>query len=89
MHLPYATTALIATALAMSGCASSTPNYDERFGDAVRQSRQSMTINPTPATQPAAMDGKAAKEAIVRYQDSFKAPPPAMNVINLNSGGTN
>jgi hypothetical protein len=29
------------------------------------------------------MDGKAAKEAINLYQGSFKAPPPAVNVINI------
>ncbi len=84
---------LILPALAaalLAGCASSTPEYDARFGDAVRQSRQAMTLNPAPAPQASAMDGKAAKEAVGRYQDSFKAPPPAMNVINLSgSGGSN
>ncbi len=89
MQLRYIATSLVAAATAIAGCASSTPNYDQRFGDAVRQSRQSMAINPTPAPQPAAMDGKAAKEAIGRYQDSFKTPPPAINVINLSGSGTN
>ena len=29
------------------------------------------------------MDGKAARETMMRYQDSFKEPPPAVNVINI------
>ncbi len=71
----------------LGGCANSpTPNYDARFGDAVRQSRQMMIINPTAGSNPdpiAGMDGKAAIEAAVRYHDSFKAPPPVTNVINI------
>ena len=71
----------------LGGCAiSPTPNYDARFGDAVRQSRQQMTLNPdagATAAPVAGMDGKAAHEAMGRYQDSFKAPPPVVNVINI------
>ena len=76
----------VAVALALlSGCANSpTPNYDARFGDAVRQARQMMTLNPNASTDPmVGMDGKAAREVSVRYQDSFKAPPPVVNVINI------
>ena len=29
------------------------------------------------------MDGRAAREAVGRYQDSFKSPPPVVNVINI------
>jgi hypothetical protein len=70
----------------LAGCATSaTPNYDTKFGDAVRQARQAMTLNPTaPSTASiAGMDGKAAAEAVGRYQDAFKAPPPVVNVINI------
>lgn len=70
----------------LGGCASSpTPNYDARFGDAVRQSRERMTLNPTArSTDPVTgMDGKAAQEAVGRYHDAFKAPPPVVNVINI------
>ena len=76
----------------LGGCAASpTPNYDLRFGDAVRQARQQMTLNPNPSSDPVAgMDGKAANEAVGRYQDSFKSPPPVVNVINIggSAGGT-
>lgn len=75
--------ALVAAVLA--GC-STTPNYDAKFGDAVREARLKMTINPEAGLKEdpvAGMDGKSAKEAVTRYQNSFKAPPPVTNVINI------
>jgi hypothetical protein len=80
------TLALLLLAL-LGGCAvSTTPNYDLHFGEAVRLARQQMTIHPNAGTQPddlTGMDGRASREAIVRYQDSFKTPPPVVNVINI------
>ena len=75
----------------LAGCAASpTPNYDARFGDAVREARQRMTLNPNAGSNPpvalTGMDGRASRESIVRYQDSFKAPPPVVNVINIGGG---
>lgn len=83
--------ALCAVLAALSGCAASTsatPNYDLRFGDAVREARQRMTLNPgAGVSNPVAgMDGRAAHEAHERYQESFKAPPPVVNVINIGGG---
>jgi hypothetical protein len=83
--------ALLVLAL-LGGCAASTtPNYDARFGDAVRQARQRMTLNPNAGANPdpmAGMDGRSAREAVVRYQDSFKAPPPVVNVINIGGSAS-
>lgn len=88
-------TTLLATA-AVAGCASSaTPNYDMRFGQAVQRARVAQTINPAAAsTDPASgLDGSAAREVAGRYQDSFRKPPPTVNVINIggsissNQGG--
>jgi len=79
--------ALVLLAL-LGGCASPTPNYDLRFGDAVRDARQRMTLNPNAGADPdnlVGMDGRSAREAVGRYQDSFKAPPPVVNVINIGS----
>ena len=70
----------------MAGCASSTPHYDARFGDAVRQARQAMVLNPNPVAPnvPAGtLDGKIAREAADRYHDSYKAPPRVVPVINI------
>lgn len=73
----------------MAGCASVTPNYDAKFGDAVREAKLKMTINPDAGKNPdqvAGMDGKAGRETIILYQDTFKAPPPVVNVINIGGG---
>lgn len=69
-----------------AGCSSVTPNYDAKFGDAVRDAKLNMMINPDAgkdADQMAGMDGKAARETIILYQGTYKAPPPAINVINI------
>lgn len=77
---------LILGALAgLAGC-STTPNYDARFGDAVRDSKLAMTLNPNASSNQdpvAGIDAAAAKEAHTRYIDSFKKPPEVINVINI------
>ena len=63
-----------------------TPNYDAKFGSAVREAKLKMTINPDAGKKPdlvVGVDGIAARETIIRYQDSFKTPPPVINVINI------
>ena len=70
----------------VAGCASSspTPLYDAHFFDAVRESRRLMVLNPSPAPPDVqGLDGRAAQEAIGRYHDTFKSPPPVVNVINI------
>jgi hypothetical protein len=85
----------IVTALALAGC-TTTPNYDQRFGDAVRMARLQMTLNPEAGKNPdpvAGIDGTAAHESVTRYEGTFKEPPPVTNVINIggavsaNGGG--
>jgi uncharacterized lipoprotein len=75
----------------LAGCASSnTPNYDARFGQAVRDARQQMTLNPNAGANPdpvAGIDAKAAHESMLLYQGTFKAPPPVVNVLNTGSFG--
>lgn len=73
----------------MTGC-STTPNYDAKFGDAVREARLRMTINPDAGNNPdqvTGMDGRAARETVILYQGTFKAPPPVVNVINIGGVG--
>jgi hypothetical protein len=73
----------------LAGCSTTTPNYDARFGDAVRDAKRKMTIDPEAgknADPVTGMDGRASRETMVRYKDSFKAPPPAVNVINIGGG---
>jgi hypothetical protein len=80
----------IALLLAMTAaCASVTPQYDARFGDAVREAKLRMTINPDAGKNPdavAGMDGRSAHEAVTLYQGTFKTPPPVTNIINIGGG---
>lgn len=81
--------AALGAALTLAGC-STTPNYDARFGEAVRAAKASMVLYPDAAAQGdevLGMDGRAARDAMDRYQDSFHRPPPVTNVINI--GGQN
>ena len=77
----------------LAACVSTTPEYDKRFGDAVRQSRLQMTINPNAGSNPDAvlgMDGISAREALVNYQNTFKTPTPVTSVMSIGgSGGGN
>jgi hypothetical protein len=69
-----------------TGCAAVTPNYDAKFGDAVRAAKLAQTINPNAGKNPdqvVGMDGKASRETILLYQSTFREPPPAVNVINI------
>lgn len=88
MRIEYV--ALVAAALSgLAGCASTTPHYDRHFGLAVRAAQAQQTINPEASNNPdpvAGIDGTAARESIGRYQDSYKAPPPTFNVINIGGG---
>ncbi len=70
----------------IGGCSTVTPNYDARFGDAVRQAKLKMIINPDAGKNPdlaLGMDGISARETVILYQGTYKAPPPAVNVINI------
>lgn len=69
-----------------TGCASTTPNYDAKFGHALRQAKVAMTINPDAGKQgddAAGLNGKAAQNVVTDYQNSFKTPPPVVPVINI------
>lgn len=80
--------ALLCAAMTAAGCAHSpTPQYDMRFGDAVRTARLAMSIDPNAGARVdlgRGLDGRAASEAIKRYHDSFKQPPPVTNVIHID-----
>jgi hypothetical protein len=76
----------IAGTLVLGGCASTTPNVDARFGQAVLAARAQQTINPAASLNPdqvKGIDGRAAREAMTGYYESFKTPPPTFNVINI------
>ena len=87
---------IIAAALsAQAGCVGIHPEYDSRAGEAVVAARAMQTLNPggTNVNVVPGIDGRPAKETMDRYVESFKAPPPTVNVLNiggsLNDGGGN
>lgn len=79
---------LLLAALA-TGCATSTtPALDASHGGALRFTKEAQTLNPTAPTgnNPVlGIDGKAAVNALERYQDSFKTPPKTFEVITGGS----
>lgn len=88
MKKPSATLPAGLLALFLLGACTTTAPDERGFGDAVRQARLAMTINPRAGDNPdqaAGVDGSAAREAMQRYQESFKAPPPVVNIIHLGT----
>ncbi|MBD5803296.1 hypothetical protein AZOA_27320 [Azoarcus sp. Aa7] len=85
-----ALSALVFAASAVAtGCATTTPNLDAKFGHSVTAARALQTINPDASrnTDPVAgIDAESAGHAIDRYHDSFKAPPATFSVISIGEG---
>ncbi len=71
------------------GCTNTlTPNLDASFGNAVRASRQSQTLNPEAGTNRdpvLGLDGKSAVTAITNYQSQEKAAAQSGFIVNLGS----
>jgi hypothetical protein len=86
---------VLAAALLAAGCANTpAPHNEALFGAAVRDALVAMTIDPAAGQRgddARGIDGRAAQEAAKRYRDSFKEPPPVVNVVNIGGaiGGTN
>lgn len=92
-HLAVVTcrSALLAgmTAGLLSACAPTTPQWDATFGDSVRAAVAQQILNPQASQNPdpvSGMDGPAAREAMSRYQKSFKDPQPQPNVFTIGVG---
>ena len=86
-----AAAAALAMSLALCGCAATTsPEYDARFGDSARAMKAQQLIDPAApqrnAQQTPRSDGRTVVEAGARHVDSYRRPPPA-NIINIGVGG--
>jgi len=82
---------LLAATSLLAACASTTPQLDAVFGDAVREARTAQTLNPKASenTDPVlGIDGKAGAAAQQRYQESFQAPPRTFEIINIGGAIT-
>jgi hypothetical protein len=85
MHRKYIA-GIAAAACLMAGCVAIHPEVDRRAGEAVTSVQSAQTLNHGPVRDPNAVsgiDGRAANESMNRYVESFRAPPPNTNVINI------
>jgi hypothetical protein len=73
----------------LTGCAPTTPNWDQHFGEAQRMMMAQQVLNPDAGMKnpPDSMDGSASRESVVRYRSTFKEPPPPQNVFTIGVGG--
>lgn len=83
---------VLAGALAglLPACAATTsPQQDARFGDAVRSMRAQQSLDPAaPARNAGTLvrsDGRSAREAMGRYVESFKAPVQPL-ILSVGTG---
>lgn len=62
----------------LSACVHTTPDWDQRFGDATRVAMARQMVTPAAAanTDPVAgINGKAGQATLENYQKSFAQPP--------------
>jgi hypothetical protein len=81
----FRTVLSLACLLGVAACASSTPQLDTHFGDAVNAAVARQTLDPGASKRTvdaSGIDGAAADESMHRYIDTFKAPPPTFVIIN-------
>lgn len=81
---------VVAALLALAGCAATTPAWDARFGDAVRQARAQQLVDPAAGgrpPRPEGLDGKAAAATQRDYADYFdyvERPPKPEGRVRIN-----
>jgi hypothetical protein len=75
--------------LSLTGCVSTSPDWDARFGEAARVIAAQQVIAPEAsrnADPVTGIDGKAAQGAIEEYAKSFTNPEPPVNVFTIGVG---
>ncbi len=80
----------VALLFGLSACMSTSPNWDARFGEAVRTAAAQQVIDPQAshnADPVAGIDGKAAQGAMGEYTKSFVQPQPQPNLFTIGVGG--
>lgn len=82
----------LAAAAALSACASTSPNLDAQFGDAVQVAGARQTLDTTATARNAGrdvggLDARAARAAFDRYLATFLRPEPQQNAFVIGVGG--
>jgi hypothetical protein len=86
---PFRVAACIGACMALNGCLSSTPHWDQTFGESVRQVTAMQIANPDAGqnTDPVfGIDGKSGNSIMNNYDKSFTAPTPPTNVFTIGIG---
>lgn len=77
--------------MALAGCMTTTPVYDQHAGEAVRSLRAMQVLNPDASANTdtvAGIDGRAATAAMDRYSSSYRTPPSDPNSYEVGVGGS-
>lgn len=77
----------------LSGCASTTPHLDEKFGETVNKAKAQQIINPDASQNRnpvRGVDGEAAKASIDNYHKAYESPTaaPMGGIGGISTGGT-
>lgn len=85
-------TILLVIASILTACAEPAPRLEAEFGNSTRATLNAQIINPNAGNNPdpvAGLDGRAARDAIQNYKNSFTNPEPTTNAftIGIGSGG--
>jgi hypothetical protein len=86
---PFRIAMCIAACIALNGCLSSTPHWDQTFGDSIRQVTAMQIANPDAGqnTDPVfGIDGHTAATTMNNYDKSFTAPTPPTNAFTIGIG---
>jgi hypothetical protein len=87
---------VLASLSVLTACSSApaqdrTPYLDSQFGNAVNMAKAQQTLNPNASQNRdtvAGIDGRAAREAVERYESTFQKPQPQPNVFGIGVGGS-
>ena len=78
----------LAAVLMLGACAATTPVFDANFSHATRQTLAAQVRDSEATTRNQdrpvdGLDGRAAREAMDRYYQSFSQPPTPTNVFSI------
>jgi hypothetical protein len=79
---------VVALVVILSGCSSTTPVLDERFGHSLRELKTQQTLHPEAKLNldpVAGIDGKAGVSAYQNYLKSFSSPQPRSEGSTISS----
>lgn len=84
---PNLTAAGLLAAALLAGCATPPSRTDTAFGESVRQARAVQVIDPEASAKggnpSVGVDARTSRSAIDLYQESFKAPQRAFDVLGI------